>query len=64
MGCPDMTTYLHVTDLAVLSLSGIFVIYAIRLYKDYSDQLARKTFKYSISYLALLFAAILIDHYL
>ncbi len=45
-------------------LSGIFVYYAIRLYQNYSDQLARKTFKYSISYLALLFAAILIDHYL
>jgi heme o synthase len=47
-----------------LILSGIFVMYAIRLYQDYSDQLARKTFKYSITYLALLFAAILIDHYL
>jgi len=47
-----------------LILSSIFVMYAIRLYQDYSDQLARKTFKYSISYLALLFAAILIDHYL
>jgi heme o synthase len=47
-----------------LILSGIFVMYAIRLYQQYSDQLARKTFKYSISYLALLFAAILIDHYL
>ena len=47
-----------------LILSGIFVMYAIRLYQHYSDQLARKTFKYSISYLALLFAAILIDHYL
>jgi protoheme IX farnesyltransferase len=47
-----------------LILSGIFVMHAIRLYQDYSDQLARKTFKYSITYLALLFAAILIDHYL
>ena len=50
--------------ICALILSGIFVMYAIRLYQDYSDQLARKTFKYSISYLALLFAAILIDHYL
>lgn len=49
---------------SAIVLSGIFVYYAIRLYQDYSDQLARKTFKYSISYLALLFAAILIDHYL
>ena len=47
-----------------LILSGIFVMYAIRLYQHYSDQLASKTFKYSITYLALLFAAILIDHYL
>lgn len=49
---------------SAIVLSGIFVYYAIRLYQHYSDQLARKTFKYSISYLALLFAAILIDHYL
>lgn len=49
---------------SALILSGIFVMYAIRLYQHYSDQLARKTFKYSITYLALLFAAILIDHYL
>ena len=50
--------------MSALILSGIFVMYAIRLYQHYSDQLARKTFKYSISYLALLFAAILIDQYL
>lgn len=49
---------------SAIVLSGIFVYYAVRLYQHYSDQLARKTFKYSISYLALLFAAILIDHYL
>jgi protoheme IX farnesyltransferase len=49
---------------SAIILSGIFIYYAIRLYQNYSDQLARKTFKYSISYLALLFAAILIDHYL
>jgi protoheme IX farnesyltransferase len=49
---------------SAIILSGIFIYYAIRLYQNYSDQLARKTFKYSISYLALLFAAILVDHYL
>ena len=49
---------------SAIVLSSIFVYYAICLYRSYSDQLARKTFKYSISYLALLFAAILIDHYL
>ena len=49
---------------SAIVLSSVFVYYAICLYRSYSDQLARKTFKYSISYLALLFAAILVDHYL
>ncbi len=49
---------------SAIVLSSIFVYYAICLYRSYSDQLARKTFKYSISYLALLFVAILVDHYL
>ena len=30
----------------------------------YSDALARKTFRFSILYLSLLFAALLVDHYL
>ena len=49
---------------AALALGGIFVAYATRLYRSYSDRLARATFRYSIVYLALLFAALLIDHYL
>src|SRR4029077_11163957 len=48
---------------AALVLSGIFVAYAVRLYVVYSDALARRTFRYSIAYLALLFAALLVDHY-
>jgi heme o synthase len=48
---------------AALVLSGVFVIYAARLYVSYSDALARRTFRYSIAYLAMLFAALLIDHY-
>lgn len=40
-----------------------FVYYAWRLYRDYSDALARKTFAYSIQYLTALFAVLLIDHY-
>ena len=48
---------------AALALSGVFVAYAVRLYVDYSDALARRTFRYSIAYLALLFAALLVDHY-
>jgi len=35
----------------------------IGLYRHYSDDLAKRTFKYSIIYLTLLFAALLIDHY-
>src|SRR5215470_12456556 len=46
-----------------LSLNAVFVIYAARLYARYSDQLARRTFRYSITYLFLLFAALLADHY-
>jgi protoheme IX farnesyltransferase len=48
---------------AALVLSGVFVAYAVRLYVAYSDALARRTFRYSIAYLALLFAALLVDHY-
>ena len=45
-------------------LDAIFLFYAWRIYRHYSDQLARKTFTYSIIYLSLLFAALLVDHYL
>ena len=33
------------------------------LLRDYSDELARATFRYSIVYLAALFSALLVDHY-
>jgi len=49
---------------AALVLGGIFLAYAARLYRGYSDRLAHATFRYSIVYLALLFAALLADHYL
>jgi heme o synthase len=48
---------------AVLALDGYFVYLAIKLFRKYSDALARKTFTYSILYLSLLFAALLVDHY-
>jgi len=48
---------------AALVLGGLFLVYAVQLYRDYSDELARATFKYSIWYLAALFSALLIDHY-
>lgn len=40
-----------------------FLYYAIKLYRGYSDALAKSTFKYSVNYLMLLFAALLVDHY-
>jgi heme o synthase len=50
--------------IAALVLGGVFIAYALRIYFAYSDALAQKTFRYSIAYLALLFAALLVDHYL
>jgi len=40
-----------------------FLAYAWRMYRNYSDALAQKTFRYSIVYLSILFAALLVDHY-
>jgi protoheme IX farnesyltransferase len=50
--------------LAALVLGGLFCAYAWRLWRRYSDALARRTFRFSIAYLAALFAALLVDHYL
>ncbi|TAH43972.1 MAG: protoheme IX farnesyltransferase [Betaproteobacteria bacterium] len=51
--------------LAAAVLLGLrFIHYAWRLHRDYSDALARQTFRFSIAYLSLLFAALLADHYL
>lgn len=44
-------------------LGGMFLFYSWRIYRAYDDVLARKTFTFSIIYLSLLFAALLIDHY-
>ena len=41
-----------------------FCGYAFRLWRSYSETLARRTFWFSIWHLSLLFAALLIDHYL
>lgn len=45
-------------------LDVIFLYYAVKIYLSYSDQLARSAFRYSIVYLAALFAALLVDHYI
>ncbi|MBI3571860.1 MAG: protoheme IX farnesyltransferase [Gammaproteobacteria bacterium] len=56
-----MSGRLYLAGAAVLNVG--FLYYAVRLYRNYSDELARKTFRYSINYLALLFALLLVDHY-
>jgi protoheme IX farnesyltransferase len=49
--------------LCALFLNAVFVAYALRLYANYSDRLAQRMFRYSITYLFLMFAALLVDHY-
>ena len=49
---------------AALVLSFGFSWYAWRLWRHYSDQLARQTFRFSLIHLSVLFAALLLDHYL
>ena len=49
---------------AAIVLGVMFCGYAWRLWRRYSDALARKTFRFSIVHLSLLFAALLVDHYL
>ncbi|QVL46118.1 MAG: heme o synthase [Methylophilaceae bacterium] len=48
---------------STILLNGIFVYYAVSLYREYSDALSKTTFKYSILYLMLIFLALVVDHY-
>jgi heme o synthase len=57
-----MSGWLYLASAAVLNI--IFMYYVVSLYRHYSDALAKTTFKYSILYLSLIFAALLLDHYL
>ncbi|HWW06070.1 heme o synthase [Collimonas sp.] len=57
-----MSGLIYLASAAVLGL--IFLWYAWQIYQHYTDLIARKTFAYSIIYLSLLFAALLVDHYL
>ena len=57
-----MSGYFYLAS--ALILGGIFLAYAIALFRNYSDDLAKRTFRFSIIYLSILFAALLIDHYL
>jgi protoheme IX farnesyltransferase len=49
---------------AAVALSIVFCWYGWKLWRTYSDALARKTFRFSLIHLSLLFAALLVDHYL
>ena len=49
--------------IGAMALNAGFIAHAWKLYRNYSDALARKTFGYSIKYLAALFALLLVDHY-
>lgn len=49
---------------SVIALDVVFLGYAFALWRNYSDALARRTFRWSIVYLTLLFAALLVDHFL
>ena len=48
---------------SVVLLGAVFVGYGIAMYRVTDTQYARETFKYSITYLALLFCALVVDHY-
>jgi protoheme IX farnesyltransferase len=50
--------------ISALVLGAIFMLYSIRLYRDTDNENAFPTFVYSIYYIFLIFAALLIDHYL
>jgi len=57
-----MSSWLYLVASTVLSLG--FIAYAWGLWRQYSDALARKTFRFSLIHLTALFAALLLDHYL
>ena len=48
---------------AALALGAGFMWHAWKLYRDYTDVQAKKTFAFSLWYLAALFSALLVDHY-
>jgi heme o synthase len=56
-----MSGWLYLAVACVLSAG--FCWYAFRLWRNYSDELARKTFRFSLIHLSVLFAALLVDHY-
>ena len=57
-----MSSWLYLV--ASLVFNGMFVAYGYKLWRQYSDELARRTFRFSLIHLSGLFAALLLDHYL
>ena len=57
-----MSSWIYLS--AAVLLGAGFCAYGFALWRSYSDALARRTFRFSIVYLSLLFAALLVDHYL
>ncbi|MCG2585354.1 heme o synthase [Massilia sp. TS11] len=57
-----MASWLYLAS--ALVLNAVFIWYGWRIYRHYSDLVARKAFAWSIIYLALLFGALLLDHYI
>jgi protoheme IX farnesyltransferase len=56
-----MSSWIYLVVATVLSVG--FCLYGFYLWRDYSDSLARKTFRFSLVHLSVLFAALLVDHY-
>ncbi|MGI4859697.1 MAG: heme o synthase [Janthinobacterium lividum] len=56
-----MSGYLYLASAIVLG--GMFLRYSWQIWRNYSDDLARRTFRFSILYLSLLFIALMLDHY-
>ena len=49
---------------SALVLDAVFLVYAVAIWLAYTDSLAKRAFRFSIFYLAVLFAALMVDHYL
>ena len=56
-----MSSWIYLGTAVVLSAG--FCLYGFFLWREYSDDLARKTFRFSLIHLSVLFAALLVDHY-
>ena len=57
-----MSGWLYLASAVVLD--AVFLRLAWQVWRRYSDEVARKSFRWSIIYLAVLFAALLVDHHL